>query len=96
MITADRLKELLNYDPDTGKLVWLVNRRGRFARIGQEAGTKQDDAIYVGLDGKIYSAHRLIWLYVHGNWPEGHYATLEEASEVYLKKKRELHEGCTL
>lgn len=68
-LTAERLRELLDYDPVNGTFTWRVNRNG--VRIGDRAGSLVDSRGYlrVGIDGREYSAHRLAWLYVHGEWP---------------------------
>ncbi|MCZ6897652.1 MAG: HNH endonuclease signature motif containing protein [Betaproteobacteria bacterium] len=70
MITSKYLKELFHYDPVAGVMVWKVNRGSR-ARTGQVAGTKHPNGyIMIGINLKIYRAHRLIWLYVYGKWPK--------------------------
>ena len=67
-LTAERLKELLSYDPETGVFRHLITRSG--VRCGQVAGSR-DKKGYVRLhiDGKKYFAHRVAWFYVHGLWP---------------------------
>lgn len=68
IITHERLKELLNYDPETGYFTWKVRRYG--IRLGAKAGwTRYDKRIHIGLDGRDYQAHRLAWLYMAGEWP---------------------------
>ena len=74
-LTATRVRELLRYDPETGKLFWKVNKGAR-ARIGQEAGYVQkitSTLAYkrVMIDKKRYQVHRIIWLFAFGYWPEG-------------------------
>ena len=72
MLTADRLRELLRYDADTGLFVWLVCTSNR-ARIGSVAGRSRHDGYrIIGVDGRYYLAHRLAWLYVRGSWPPDH------------------------
>jgi hypothetical protein len=68
-LDAARLRGLVSYDPDSGELRWL-HKRGP-CRAGDLAGHthKSDRRVAVGIDGKLYRAHRLIWLYVFGEWP---------------------------
>lgn len=67
MLTQDRLKELLTYDPVTGEFRWLKKRRG--VRSGEIAGNCSDGYRRIRIDRLEYKAHRLAWLYVRGQWP---------------------------
>ncbi len=68
MLTQSRLKELLRYDPDTGVFTWAVRRHG--VRIGDVAGGVDFYGyLCIKIDGRLYKAHRLAWLYVYGKWP---------------------------
>ena len=72
MITASQLKEIFNYDPKTGVFTRLIGVRG--ASIGSTVGTSDKDGycqISVGArsNKKTYKAHRLVWLYMTGDWP---------------------------
>lgn len=60
--TSDDLKKLYRYDPETG-LFFRVSK-------GTLAG-KPDDKGYIRIAiwGRCRAAHRLAWLYVHGEWP---------------------------
>lgn len=70
IITQQRLQELLSYDPKTGLFINLTQRQGP-AKKGSIAGTKRlDGYIAIQIDGKLYSAHRLAWLYTYGSLPE--------------------------
>lgn len=70
MLTQDRLKELLHYDPATGVFLWLVRTSNRIC-VGSEAG-RIDTAGYraIRIDGELYYAHRLAFFYMLGEWPE--------------------------
>jgi hypothetical protein len=68
MISHDRLLELLVYDAETGVFTWRIARPGN--KAGSVAGCQRRDGYNViRLDGKLYLAHRLAWLYEHGEWP---------------------------
>ena len=73
-VTLERLRELLRYDPWTGRFFWLVARSN--IQAGMEAGTvlKDHNCTYMRLciDGHRYSAHHLVWLYANGEWPSSH------------------------
>jgi len=68
-LTAERLRELLDYDPDTGKFYRRTRHGG--TRVGRETGTvsTSDGYIRISVDNKRLKAHRLAWLHVHGEWP---------------------------
>ena len=68
-LTQERLKELLNYDPDTGVFTWLKSyERVKRGDIAGSYDTKKYRVIKI--NGKKYLSHRLAWLYVYGYFPE--------------------------
>lgn len=71
-LTAERLRELLHYDPDTGVFTRLVATGGRYrADVGDVAGTDSDQGyILISVESYQYRAHRLAWLYMTGGWPQ--------------------------
>lgn len=68
MLTQERVKQLLHYNPETGIFTWL-SYRSRRAKKGDIAGTLKDGRVELMIDRKHYKAHRLAWMYVHGHWP---------------------------
>lgn len=68
-LTYERLHEVLDYDLDTGFLVWIKPNSNR-VKVGDIAGSKSHGYINVTVDGKKYRAHRLAWFFVKGYFPE--------------------------
>ena len=79
-LTAERLRELLDYDPETGIFTWRERSLSMFASerdcrawntrfAAKSAGYKGKRYTCITLDGRPWLAHRLAWLYVNGNWP---------------------------
>jgi HNH endonuclease len=69
-LTAEQLRELLDYDPDTGAFTWRVNtlKRDKGDTAGCPYGSLGYTKVTIGNQG--YLAHRLAWLHVHGHWPK--------------------------
>jgi len=68
MLTKERLKELLNYEPDTGVFTWRISR-GR-AMVNTEAGNLHHSGYTcIKIDGKSYRSHRLAFLWITGEFP---------------------------
>lgn len=75
MITQQRLKQLLSYNPVTGTFAWRSQRRGTVSMAspnGCPVGCRHPDGrLVITLDSRTYTASRLAWLYVHGQMPKG-------------------------
>jgi hypothetical protein len=67
-LTQARVRELLDYDPDSGLFHWKVSR-SRNAKAGCVAGYLEATGyVRITIDGARYLAHRLAWFLTHGVW----------------------------
>ena len=84
-IDVSVLRNLFDYYPDTGRLIWKFRPLNHFSResswkrwntryAGKEAGTVQSKgyiSVILTINGKekAFKAHRIIWALVTGDWP---------------------------
>jgi len=67
-ITHARLLEVLRYDSETGEFHWQ-ERVSRSVRVDDIAGlTNRDGYRRITIEGRMYQAHQLAWLYMMGKW----------------------------
>lgn len=98
-VTAERLRELLDYNPATGVFKWKPTAQKRTK--GLVAGSKHRGWYWIiAIDKRQYLAHRLAWLYVHGRWPldqidhvngirfDNRIANLREATTIQNRQNR--------
>lgn len=69
MLTQEKLRELLHYDPDTGEFRWKI-KKSKIVKIGEVIQTKNNGYPIVQIDKKQYYLHRLAFLYMEGYLPE--------------------------
>lgn len=82
-LTWGQTRELLDYNPKTGDLTWHERPRDMFPSdrawkcwntryAGAVAGTQKKAYGYIQLaiNGTLYLAHRVIWLWMTGDMPE--------------------------
>jgi hypothetical protein len=69
-LTVERLREVIAYDQETGLFTWRVTL-SPIAQAGKQAGCTRSTRGYrkIRIDGRLFPAHRLAWLYVTGRWP---------------------------
>lgn len=83
-IEPSLLAEIVDYDPETGILLWKVRPREHFASdrafgrwrtmmAGQPAFAQPDPSGYLAgqLAKQTYRAHRVAWALSSGEWPQG-------------------------
>jgi hypothetical protein len=70
MLTIERLKEVLHYNPDTGIFVWKI-RRAHHVKAGDVAGHIDPVSKYVTIriDNILYRANILAYFYMKGVFP---------------------------
>ena len=87
ILTQDIVRELLDYDPESGKLTWKLRsshwfkeerNKNIFNKIHAgkcperiSLGVDGYPRIRIGVLGNYYSASRVIWLWMTGEWPTG-------------------------
>lgn len=68
-LTREQLVAEYSYDPSTGLFYRLSDRVG--APRGQVLGRLTSSRyLQIAVGGKAFSAHRLAWLYMTGEWPK--------------------------
>lgn len=80
-ITAELVRQILNYDPETGVFTWRTRPSSMFATpvraamwntryAGKVAGSPMTVGYQqISVFKQVCLAHRLAWLHVHGEWP---------------------------
>jgi len=71
VLTAERLRKKLDYDPATGLFSRVINTRTDGRKRIPVGTVHVTGYVVIRVDYKLYKAHRLAWLYVHGEFPVG-------------------------
>jgi hypothetical protein len=67
-ISQEKSKERLYYDPNIGIFTWIKVAWNKTQWIGKEAGCidPSNGYVVIKIDGVVYRAHRLAWIYMTG------------------------------
>lgn len=82
-LSLAEISEVLKYDPDTGSFEWKPRPREMFRSLhefvrwnnryaGKPTGNKHYSGyVHLIFLGRRFAAHRVAWLFLYGQWPEG-------------------------
>lgn len=101
MLTQERLKEVLHYEPESGEFTRIVK-----TAHNASSGTvnKITGYLSISLGGRQYYGHRLAFLYMTGAWPQkmvdhingnrsdNRWANLREASATINQQNLQVHQ----
>lgn len=95
-LTQARVRELFDYRED-GQLVRRVTV-GSSAQAGDLANhCRPDGYLGVGIDGKYYLCHRIVWLWYYGYLPENQVDHIDrDRSNNRILNLREVNQTCNL
>lgn len=73
--TADELRQMVEYNPETGDFTWrrssLFSQRRNLQWGGKIAGSVEAQGyVILVIKGRNYKGHLLAWYYMTGEWPE--------------------------
>ena len=73
MLTQKEVKELINYNPDSGDITIIKRTGPRSKQLGECAGVKiyraTSSYLQITLLKQKFYVHRLVWLYMTGDYP---------------------------
>ncbi len=79
--SQERLRELFDYDPNTGLLTWKIQRQR--IKPGTLAGCIHAQGyVRVHIDYRLYPAHRLAWIHTYGENPSLNTTTLMAIGQI--------------
>jgi hypothetical protein len=73
-VSAEYVRQILDYNPDKGVLVWRCrpdrDKKWNSRCAGKEAGEFSPSKYRrLTIDGKTFSYHHIVWLHQTGEWP---------------------------
>jgi len=70
MLTQEQLKKALNYNLESGDFRWLITHSNRTKKGSIAGSTSGRGYRRITINGEVYRAHSLAWLYTLGYWPK--------------------------
>lgn len=76
--SQERLKQVLEYNPDSGVLTWKPRPENRYFTTHKEAGTRcwqangAPSGKLISIDMVRYKVSRIIWVITYGSLPDGY------------------------
>lgn len=70
MITLERLREVMDYEPKTGIAKWKLLPKAKVRNDHIMGSHDSKGYLQVMIDRKRYKVHRLIFFYMTGQWPK--------------------------
>ena len=68
-IDCNQLREILEYQPETGLFFW--KRSGKGIKKNRKAGhLSKDGYVDIRIKNCLYPAHRVAWVMMTGSWPD--------------------------
>jgi len=71
-LTAEKLRDMLSYDPETGEFFWLIKPSGPTPSGSRAGKTTNQGRRSISIKNRNYEASRLAWLHFYGEWPKNH------------------------
>lgn len=95
-LTQERLKEVLDYNPETGVFIWKC-RMASYISVGSVAGSIAPGYVKIQINRSLYPAHRLAWLYMYGHFPEFYIDHINEIkNDNRIVNLREVKGSCNV
>ena len=95
-LTQKRLKEVLDYNPDTGFFKWKINK-SKCSPKNKIAGSYNGGYIQISIDKIPNYAHRLVWLYIYGYFPKNEIDHINKVkNDNRFKNLREVSRSCNM
>ena len=71
-LTAEEARYFFDYDKETGNLIRIIASKNHPHTLNKVAGSKwRNGRVIVSVPGgRRFQAHRLVWLWVYGEWPK--------------------------